>query len=260
MSDIKRRVQEQFGAHATNFVTSRVHAQGYSLNRLIELVRPQPDWIIVDMATGGGHNALSFSRHTTRVIACDLTHPMLVAARNFIVEQGADQVEFCRTDAEEMPFASDSVDCVTCRIAPHHFPNVARFVEESARVIRPGGFVAVVDNVVGGAHIADYINALEKLRDPSHHWAYSLEDWETFYVASGLDITASEVFEKEIDFDDWAARVGVTGSHLLRLRAMLVQAPKAPLKWLRPREIGSNLLFSIREGIIVGRKPSPQRS
>jgi len=257
MDDIKGRAQKQFGAHAENFVTSVVHAQGESLQRLIGLTQPQPNWIVVDVATGGGHNALAFARHVRSVIATDLTAPMLIAARRFIGGSNLSNLSYCRVDAELLPFRSESIDCVTCRIAPHHFPNVAAFMTESARTIKPGGLVAIADNVSSGdSKTAEYTNALEKLRDPSHHWAYALHEWETFFHDAGLELVTSEVFEKDIDFTDWAGRLGVSGDHAARLKTMIIHAPKQPAKWLNPREAKGRLVFTLREAVSIGRKTS----
>ena len=57
----KSLVQQQFGAHAAAYATSSVHAKGASLGRLVELVRPQPSWQALDVATGAGHTAAAFA-------------------------------------------------------------------------------------------------------------------------------------------------------------------------------------------------------
>ena len=46
----KSLVQERFGAFATTYATSRPHAKGNSLLRLVELVAPRQTWIALDIA------------------------------------------------------------------------------------------------------------------------------------------------------------------------------------------------------------------
>ncbi len=253
--DNKHTVQEQFGASAAQYVTSALHAHGDSLARLVALTDPQPGWRVLDIATGGGHTALAFAPHVRSVTAGDLTHQMLLAARGHITDSGASPVSYCQHAAEQLPFADAAFDCVTCRIAPHHFVSVTDFVHELVRVLKPGGLLAVADNVVSGEPaIAQFVNALEKLRDPSHNWAYALEDWETFFFSAGLTLLHRETFQKTVDFDDWAGRMRVRGDDLTRLRALLAQAPKAPRAWLDVTQIGVRLTFKLTEGIVVGRK------
>src|SRR5215470_18044322 len=93
-------VKQQFAAHAEQYVTSVHHATGESLDRMLELVAPQPQWRALDVATGGGHTALAFAPHVREVVASDLTPEMLAAAERFIRDQGATNVAFEQADAE----------------------------------------------------------------------------------------------------------------------------------------------------------------
>src|SRR5579862_1877237 len=121
MSDPKDTVRQQYGAHAEAYVTSPVHAQGASLARLVELTEPGPEWVVLDVSTGGGHTALAFASHVRRVIASDLTPEMLAAAERFARERGATNIEYQVADAEDLPFEAAAFDLVTNRIALHHF-------------------------------------------------------------------------------------------------------------------------------------------
>jgi SAM-dependent methyltransferase len=144
---------------------------------------------------------------------------------------------------------------VTCRIAAHHFPSVEAFVDECRRVLVPGGILALADNVVSGeAKVAKYVNGFEQLRDPSHHWAYSLDDWQAILFAGGFTTLHVETLEKSLDFVDWTDRMGVRGDDMVRLRAMLVQAPAHARAWLRPREEAGRLIFTLTEMVSVSRK------
>jgi len=99
------------------------------------------------------------------------------------------------------------------------------------------------------------VNTFEKLRDPSHNWAYSEADWETFIVSAGLVLRHTEIIEKRIGFDRWAARMSVSGSDLTRLQALLLRAPTEPRNWLKMNEEDSQLSFVLREGIFIADKP-----
>ncbi|MDL1886132.1 class I SAM-dependent methyltransferase, partial [Anaerolineae bacterium CFX8] len=113
--DVKSRAQERFGPRAQNYVRSASHASGDDLERLVALAQPAADWLALDVAAGGGHTALKFAPHVARVVASDLTPPMLEAARSFIRQKGADNVIFSAGDAEMLPFKAETFDLVTCR-------------------------------------------------------------------------------------------------------------------------------------------------
>ena len=54
-SEIKARVQEQFGGSGDAYVLSPGHAGGDDLARMIELAAPVSTDVALDIATGGGH-------------------------------------------------------------------------------------------------------------------------------------------------------------------------------------------------------------
>jgi SAM-dependent methyltransferase len=166
-------------------------------------------------------------------------------------------------DVDDLPFGDDAFDAVTCRIAPHHFPDISRFIAEAARVLRPGGVLAVVDNVVPGSRLrgkkADrqreagaYVNAFEKLRDPSHVRCLSYEEWLDAMAAAGLAVEVQETLDKRLTFETWAARH--TPEMQTRLRVLLLRAPAAAAEFLDPRTDTGLTTFRLREGLFVARK------
>ncbi len=261
MSELRDRVQQQFGAHAQNYVNSPVHASGYSLTRLLKLVNAAPSQRALDIATGGGHVALGLAKAGALTVVSDLTPKMLAAARLYIEENaGADhQTRYAQVDGGAIPFADASFDLVTCRIAPHHFPDVAGFMRECARVVKPGGTVGIVDQIAPFERdAATYLNAFERLRDPSHVWEHSQADWEWFYEDAGLRIEHREVCQNRLEFGWWVRMQNVPAPDVTRLEAMLRQAPKAAGEWLQPElpSVGSPgaLYFSLWQLILIGRK------
>jgi len=248
----KKSVQEQFGAHARTYITSRPHAKGASLQRLVELVEPQPDWQALDIATAAGHTAFAIAPHVTHVWATDITPQMLTVAREQVAERNVDNVTVEHADAENLPYVDSRFDLLTCRIAPHHFPDIDAFLRESVRVLRPGGILAVVDNVVPAGVAGDYVNAFEKLRDPSHGRCLSVEEWQEGYAQVGLELTRQEILEKQMVFEDWAARHDPAMQSYLR--ALLWHGPPQTHEFLHPQSEDGRTLFHLREGLFIGRK------
>lgn len=256
----KELVKKQFGANAAAYATSAVHAQGASLARLVELVQPQPGWRVLDVATAAGHTAFAFAPHVAQVVATDLTPEMIPVAAKLAAEKGIANVTLELADAEALPYADGEFDLVTCRIAPHHFPHIDRFMAGAMRVLRPLGILAVVDNIVpGGDAAADaagaYINAFEKLRDPSHHCALSVAEWMAAYAAAGLTLLQVETAPKRMAFTPWAERMGGAPQMLAELRRLLLGAPPAAAAFFAVETSGDDLSFVLHEAILIGRKP-----
>src|SRR5260370_41717679 len=134
----KSLVQEQFGATAAHYLTSKPHAKGKSLERLVELVQPQPGWRVLDVATGAGHTAYAFAPQVARVWATDITEEMLALVRAEIDKRKLANVRVAYAKAEALPFEDESFELVTCRSAPHHFNSIAAFLDEAPRVRKSG--------------------------------------------------------------------------------------------------------------------------
>ena len=106
------------------------------------------------------------------VIAVDPNAGMLAVA-----ERLAPRLDIRLGSAEQLPLGDNEVDCVTCQFALMFFEDRARAIAEMARVIRPGGRVAVatwasVEESPGYAGMVDLLDdeigdwAAEALRAP----------------------------------------------------------------------------------------------
>jgi ubiquinone/menaquinone biosynthesis C-methylase UbiE len=237
-------------------VTSQAHAQGEDLERLVEIAQPEPDWLALDIATGGGHTALRFSPWVERVIATDLTLKMLAAARDHFAAQGAQNITLSAADAEALPFPAHCFDLVTCRIAPHHFHDCPRFVRAGARVLKPGGLLLIQDHVLPEDQTAaHYVDAFERLRDPSHNRAYAESEWVAMLRNAGLRVEHSEQLVKEHAFLPWAERQDCSPETIARLVQMMEEAPDTVTEWVRPRAVGTpEASFINRHILLAGRK------
>lgn len=248
----KDEIRKQFGENAAAYVTSRPHAKGKSLARLVELVEHQKDWEVLDVATAAGHTAFAFAPHVKHVWATDITPEMLDMARELAEQRGVSNVTIEIADAESLPYKDGRFDLVTCRIAAHHFVDVGPFMREATRVLKPNGVLAVVDNVVPHGPAGAYVNGFEKLRDPSHGRCLSMEEWREAYGAAGLELKHDETIDKEMVFETWAARHDeATRSYI---RALLTEAGPEAAAFLRPGKVEHETIFHLREGILIGRK------
>src|SRR5215467_13785261 len=165
----KAHVKDYFARTAESYVASFSHRAGDDLERLVELGEWNPQLQALDIATGGGHTALAVAPYVAQVTVTDLTPRMLEKAREYLLAQGVTNAVFQVADAEQLPFADATFDRVTCRIAPHHFPDVTQFTREVARVLKPGGICLLIDCMAPSDPQLDaFDNRVEKWRDRSH--------------------------------------------------------------------------------------------
>ena len=141
---------------------------------------------------------LSFNSFSREVVALDATVAMLTEAKAKSKEEGFSNIKFVHGDATSLPFPDSSFGLVTSRLAIHHFTKPRPILEEMARVARPGGRVVIVDLVASEDQEqvrsvnnlrtvqAEMHNRLERLRDPSHTNALSIDDLATLMGQAGL--------------------------------------------------------------------------
>jgi ubiquinone/menaquinone biosynthesis C-methylase UbiE len=208
--DLKKDVQQQFGKSAESYVSSPIHKDGKDLQKLIEMAEITGKEELLDVATGGGHTANAFAPLVKQVTAIDLTQEMLLAAEKFVKGKGNQNIQFEKGDAENLPFLNGSFDIVTCRIAPHHFPNINQFITEVFRVLKQGGQFLLDDNVVPEDDKYDqFYNKIEKLRDYSHFRAWKKSEWIRMLELAGFEIIEWHRFEKTFKFDSWCNRMNL---------------------------------------------------
>jgi ubiquinone/menaquinone biosynthesis C-methylase UbiE len=251
--DSKALSRARYARFADGYITSETHAHGSDLDRLLAIVQPQPQWQALDIATGGGHTALKFAPHVASVVASDLTPRMLEKARRFIVEErGVDNVSFEQADAENLPFEDDRFDLATCRIAPHHFPDAPRFVRECARVLKTGAVFMLQDHVLpDDSEAARFVDRFERLRDPSHHRAFTEAAWMALFARAGFVVEHSEHYRKRHDFIPWARRQGNDEATIANLIQMVQDAPPIAREWMDPQDWGGEKATFLNRHILI---------
>ncbi|MCO5176155.1 MAG: methyltransferase domain-containing protein [Thermomicrobiales bacterium] len=219
-----RRSDEHYTPIASAYTTSAIHAQGADLARLVELAALAPGALVLDVGTGTGHTGLAFAAAGASIVGLDLTHAMLAEARALAKERGA-ALAPVRGAAELLPFSDATFDAVVCRYCAHHFMDVAAAIAEMARVVKPGGIVLLDDHVAPEDDAADeFINRLDWLRDPSHRREPRLSEYEGWFGAAGLRVTAVEHRRERIHVDEWFARARTTPERQDEARTLLATA------------------------------------
>ena len=123
---------------------------------LVSRLQVEPDARVLDVATGTGAVALELVRqHGCSVVGIDRSPEMLAVARSRVAARGLGaKIELHEGRAEALPFPDGSFDGLTVTYLLRYVDDPAATLSELARVVRPGGTMALLDFGVPQARVA----------------------------------------------------------------------------------------------------------
>ncbi|MDP2936449.1 MAG: bifunctional demethylmenaquinone methyltransferase/2-methoxy-6-polyprenyl-1,4-benzoquinol methylase UbiE [Dehalococcoidia bacterium] len=109
------------------------------------LATPRPGGMALDLGTGSGELAFDMAARGNRVVAMDFCQPMMDVARQKVVNKKGSRVYLVSGDALSLPFPGATFNAITAGFAFRNFADLARALDETLRVLKPGGRLAVLE-------------------------------------------------------------------------------------------------------------------
>lgn len=172
-----------------------------------------PGETVLDLGSGGGFDCFLAANEVGsggRIIGVDMTPDMISKARANAHKANFQQVEFRLGEIENLPVADGSVDVIISNCVINLSPNKKRVFEETFRVLKPGGRLAISD-VVATVELPDEMRNDPQLVAGCMGNASLIDDIESMLHQAGFDNVRIQPKDESREFiRDWAPEHNVT--------------------------------------------------
>lgn len=149
-------IQAMFGSIAksydrTNGVLSLQLHKRWNAELVKQVIEPSKPKAILDLCCGTGEIAFTYLRkapHPCRAYLLDFCKEMLDCARHKAKQLALNSkhnISYLQADAQAIPLADNSVDCVTIAYGIRNVKDPANCIREVLRVLRPGGTFGILE-------------------------------------------------------------------------------------------------------------------
>lgn len=115
----------------------------------LEFTALRPGQKVLDLAGGTGDFSLKFAPvvgRTGQVVLADINEAMLQVGRDRLIDTGlGDAVQVAQVDAEALPFADDTFDCICIAYGLRNVTDKAAALASMCRALKPGGRVVILE-------------------------------------------------------------------------------------------------------------------
>ena len=211
-----------------------------------------PDDTVLDVACGPGLLACAFARVARHAVGIDITPAMLDQARKTQQQQGLENLTWQLGDVSSLPYPAEHFSIVACRFVFHHLLEPLTVLKEMKRVCKRGGRL-VVSDMAPAAGKADALNAMERLRDPSHARAMPLEELQSLFAQAGLWQPDVEHYRLEGELEDLLSRSFPKEGDADRIRTIFAESIADDSMDLATRREHGKIFFSYPVAILTSR-------
>jgi 2-polyprenyl-3-methyl-5-hydroxy-6-metoxy-1,4-benzoquinol methylase len=145
---------------------------------------------VVDFGCGTGALTVELARWAKHVTAIDRSDLALSKAKAEASRQKLANITFLAADLEQLPLPAASADLVVISQSLHHVENIQAVLSESARLLRPGGRVVVLE-------LLPHTEAWVRSRLGHQHLGFEPDDVIAAMASSGFE--ASQVLPAQRD-------------------------------------------------------------
>ncbi len=247
-------VRDSFSRVAANYTRSTFHTSSVRLQEVLDLARPKPGDLALDVATGTGNTAFALAPHVRRVVGLDLTREMLNEARRISAERNIANTDWVIGDAAHLPFQDETFDLYAVRAAPHHFDNIDAFLAEAYRVLKRDRDAAFID-CAPPMPARDVLHEVEVRRDPSHVLALTVDEWVAKLERAGFEIEIAQGRELDWNYEEWMGNMAVGPELAGQLAAVIESAEGEAHNQLHPERREGKLWHAYWHALIRAHKP-----
>jgi ubiquinone/menaquinone biosynthesis C-methylase UbiE len=250
----EQSVQDQFDSRAQAYLSSPVHAEGPDLAHAKSLVEQSvpPTAQALDIGCGAGHLSFALAPSVARMIALDPSPNMLATVAKVASARGLTQIETQQANAESLPFSDATFSLVCTRYSTHHWTQLDSALREMQRVLRPDGYLLIIDVLGGDDPLVDtHLQAIELLRDPSHVRNRTRREWHALLEAAGFSGLQHIHWPLRLAFSAWVERMRPPPDRVSTIRSLLSAAPREVQEALALEPDSS---FTVRTGLFWARK------
>src|SRR5437763_1784682 len=252
MSSHHEQILDQFTRQAEPFARAQAIRSPETLARIVKMAGTGPDDTVLDVACGPGLLACAFARVAHHAVGIDITPAMLEQARKTQQEQGLQNVSWQLGDVLSLPYPDQHFSIVACRFVFHHLLQPLAVLQEMKRVCKPGGRVVVAD-MSQVTEKAGALNAMERLRDPSHVRALPLEELRILVTQAGLAAPEVGHYRLEGELEDVLQRSFPQDGDADRIRRIFADSLADDALGLATRRENGKIFYSFPVAVLVSR-------